>query len=423
MATSLSGQQVGSSGTYFDDALRIDYQPMIRKQFSEESVLLNNLEKGEFDSTDARGSFVRITLQKSQHVATGAKPEGYSLPAKNYTRLETSDVYSKSNYGRVEVSGQVMKASRDNKGAAMKALEVEMQAVTSGMRNDINRQLACGNGVGTLALDNGGSQTTTWTLDSLLGIGFTTPSSASHEAAPTKYFIAGMKVDVGDATTQSTIDVDSASVTSVDSATQITGTTITGADDNGYFMREDAYAAEMMGLRGIVDDGGHLDTFQTIQRTGTGNSYWKSSVVDKGSAASPETLQESFMQDAFTLSEKNGGKVGLIFTTFGLRDSYASILQSDKRFVNTTELKGGFKAIDFNGTPVVPDKDCTPYNMYFLDKSTITLFEQSPISWADEDGAVLSRVDGYDAYEAYLYYYANLGASNCVKNACLSYVQ
>ena len=421
----LAGQQVGSSGTYFDDALRIDYQPVIRKQFSEKSVLLSNLQKGDAKNIDTSGSFVRMTLQTALHPATGARPEGVALPTKNYTRLETTDVYMKYNYGRIEVSGPVMRASRDDRGAVMKALEVETQAVTKSMRNDINRQLACGNGNGVLALINGSTPTTTWTLDSLLGIGFTTPTSIGHEASPTKYFVAGMGVDVyddGDNTTLRTTNP--GVVTTVDSSTAITGTTITVADDNDYVHREKVTSTtEMMGLRGIIDDGGHLDAFQTITRTSAGNGYWKASVVDKGSAASPAALDSDWMQEAMTLSERNDGEIDFIFTTFGLRDSYALGLTADKRYVNTTKLHGGFKTIDFNDTPLVPDKDCTPYTMYFVDKSTLELYEQSEATWMNQDGAILSRVADYDAYEATLFYYANLGASNCVKNAVLSYVQ
>lgn len=421
MATDLTGQQVGADGTFFDDALRIHYQPVIREQFPQKSVLLTHLTRGDVKNIDSSGRFARITLQKSLHPSTGAKPEGKPLPNKSYTRLETTDIYIKQNYGRIEVSGPVMRASRDNRGAAMKALEVETNAVMKSMKNDINRQLASGNGTGVLALANG-TFTTTWALDSLLGIAFSTPSSIGHEAAPTKYFVAGMEVDFGDATTYTTIDVEGATVTTVNSATGITGSTASGADDNAYIMKHDAAASEMMGLRGIVDDGGHLDALQTITRSAAGNGYWKSSVVDYGSAASPSALEESMMQEAATLVEKNDGEVGLILTTFGGRDAYVKILQSDKRFVNTTELKGGFKSVDFNGKPLVPDKDCTPYTMYFIDLSTLELYEQSPISWADEDGSVLSRVNNYDAYEAFLYWYANLGANNCVRNCVLSYV-
>jgi len=422
MATDLTGQQVGSTGTYFDDALRIHYQPAIRAQFPQKSILLQNLEKGDAKKIDTSGQFARITLQKALHPSVGAKPEGKPLPNKSYTRLETTDVYMRQNYGRIEITGNVMRASRDNRGAAMKALEVETEAVTKALRNDINRQLGCGNGTGALALANS-TFTTTWALDSLLGIGFTTPSSIGSEVAPTKYFVAGQEIDFGDDAAIATINVTAATVTTVNSATGITGSTASGVSDNDYLLRHDAVNSEMMGLRGIIDDSGHLDTLQAITRSTSGNAYWKSSVVDYGSAAAPATLAESYMQEASTLCEKNDGEVSFVYTTFGLRDSYVSILQSDKRFVNTTELKGGFKSVDFNGTPLTPDKDCTPYTMYFVDKSTLELYEASPISWANEDGSVLSRVANYDAYEAFLYYYANLGVNNCVKNAVLSYCQ
>jgi len=95
MPTSLTGQQVGSTGTYFDDALRIHYQPAIRTQFPQKSTLLQNLERGDAKKIDTSGNFARITIQKALHPSTGAKPEGYILPTKNYTRLETTDVYMK----------------------------------------------------------------------------------------------------------------------------------------------------------------------------------------------------------------------------------------------------------------------------------------------------------------------------------------
>lgn len=422
-ATALTGQQVGSAGTYFDDALRNDYQPAIREQFESKSMLLSNLEKGDAKRINTSGRFAQITLQKNIHPSVGAKAEGNPLPAKSYSALEASQVYMKYNYGRIEVSGPVIWASRDDRGAAISALEHEMSAVTNAMRKDVNRQLACGDGTGKLALVNGSSQTTTWTLDSLLGLGFTDPSSQFAEEAATKYFVAGMKVDVGDATTYTTIDVDSASVTSVNSATQITGSTISGHDDNGFFLREDAAASEMMGLGGIVDDGGRVDTLQAITRSTSGNSYWKSQVNDQGSAASPATLTEGMMQDSYSLVEQQSGEVSFVLCSYKVRDAYSKLLTPDKRYMNTTDLKGGFKSLDFNGVPLVADRDCTPYTAYFVDKSTLELYEMAPISWADKDGAVLRQVAGYDAYEATLFYYANLGTNAPFKNCALSFVQ
>jgi len=83
-------------------------------------------------------------------------------------------------------------------------------------------------------------------------------------------------------------------------------------------------------------------------------------------------------------------------------------------------LDGGFKAVEYNGVPIVVDKDCTNYNMLFLDESTFQLFQMADFSWMDEDGAVLSRVSNYDAYEAVLYLYSEFGCSNRAYNARLA---
>ena len=108
MSTSLEGQQVGSTGAYFDDALRIHFQPAVRTQFPQKSVLLQNLERGDAKKIDTSGNFARITLQKALHPSVGSKPEGYALPSKDYTRLETTDVYMKYAYGRIEISGKTL---------------------------------------------------------------------------------------------------------------------------------------------------------------------------------------------------------------------------------------------------------------------------------------------------------------------------
>lgn len=409
-----------------DDALRIHYQPMIRDQFEQAYVLMSNLQKGDAKSIDTSGKFAQIVLQKTIHAAVGAKGDGDALPGKDYARLETTEVYVKSNYGRMEVSGRTMKASRDDRGAVARVFEHESKAVKNSLAKDCNRQLAFGTGTGTLALINGGSQTTTGTVDSLGGIAFATPSSATAETAPTKYIVPGMSIDVGDATTYTTIDVSNKKVSAVADATDFTVESISGADDNGFVSRTDATDEEMMGLRGIIDDGGHLDTLQGITRSTSGNSYWKSQVNDQGTAASPATLTEAMMQTCYSQVERQGGSVDFILTSYGVRDKYSSILTPDKRFTggDVTRLKGGFTFLNYNDTPLVPDTDCTPHTAYFVDNDTLELYEMGEgVSFMDEDGSILSRTADRDAYEATVYYYANLGVNAPFKNSVLSYVQ
>lgn len=415
----------GQTLARYDDALRIHYQPMIRDQFEAEYVLMANLQKGDAKSIDTSGKFAQIVLQKTIHAGVGAKGDGDALPDKDYSRLETTEVYIKANYGRMEIGGRTMKAARDDRGAVARVFTHESKSVKTAMSKDVNRQLACGTGTGVLALLNGGSQTTTGAVDSLLGLPFTTPTGQYDETSPTKYIIPGMSIDVGDATTYNTIDVSDKKVSAVTSATGFTVASITGSDDNGFVFRNDATDEEMMGLGGIVDDGGRADTLQGITRSTAGNAFWKSQVNDQGSAASPATLTEAMMQDTYSKAERQGGKPSFILASYSVRDAYAKILLADKRFTSpqSTKLKGGFSFVDYNDTPLVPDIDCTPHTAYFVNGDTLELFEQAPVSFMDEDGSILSRTQDQDAYEATLYYYANLGVNAPFKNAVLSFVQ
>jgi len=100
--------------------------------------------------------------------------------------------------------------------------------------------------------------------------------------------------------------------------------------------------------------------------------------------------------------------VKLILSNHDLRDAYAAELTADKRFVNTLSLDGGWKALEYSGIPWVADADCPPNTIFFVDPEHLFLMQMSDWDWMDEDGAVLSRVSGSDAYEAVLFWYADL---------------
>ena len=318
-----------------------------------------------------------------------------------------------------------MRASRSNKGALAKAFTRETKSATLGLRRDVNRQLF-GNGEGKLCLANGSASSTTLTVDSLMGLGYTSPSATASPLAATKYLNTGVELDLGDSTTYTTIDVDSKTVSTKDSSTAVTLVSNSSTwDDNAFVMRADAAASEIMGLRGIIDDNstGGLTTLQNINRSTSGNSYWNASMIDTGSITAPTAISDDLMQEAISTSEENEGEVGLLVCNFQLRDSIAGLLVGDKRFVNTLELKGGFKGITWNDKPIVADTDCMPYYLFAVDFNTMYNAESMPVGWMDDDGAILHRVTNYDAFEATLRLYSNFYTDRPVSNACLSFVQ
>jgi hypothetical protein len=85
------------------------------------------------------------------------------------------------------------------------------------------------------------------------------------------------------------------------------------------------------------------------------------------------------------------------------------LFAENKRFVNTVELQGGFKAISYNGIPIVVDKFCPKGTMYFLNTDHFALHQLCDWQWLEgDDGKVLKQIPGKPVYTATLVKYAEL---------------
>ena len=187
---------------------------------------------------------------------------------------------------------------------------------------------------------------------------------------------------------------------------------------------------EMMGIRGLVtntdlDDIAILDGTDTgttkyndpLQGLAVGSYDWFQAIVDAhsgGRYTAQRALTFTLMQKMFDNVEEAAGKdygPNLILTTRAIRREYLELCQADRRYVNTMELDGGWTAIDYNGVPLTVDNDAIDGEMYFLTTKELNIYRMSDYNWMQKDGAVLSRITGYDAYEAVLYRYAELGVT------------
>ena len=115
------------------------------------------------------------------------------------------------------------------------------------------------------------------------------------------------------------------------------------------------------------------------------------------------------MQSALDAIEENSGsKVNFIVCSWGVRRALASAL-SKYRQMETMELAGGYRAVSFNGIPVVADRFCPAGTMYLLNTDDFCLHQLCDWQWLEgEDGKVLKQVAGKPVYTATLVKYAEL---------------
>lgn len=385
----------------FDAALKIDYLPVIREQLNNDTYLLTKVQRNE---RDVSGKQWQMTSHYKRNSGVGAGSETGLPTAGQQSYLNPYGVV-KYNRGRIQVSGPTMAASRDDKGAIIRALESEIKGVTADLKKDVDFQLH-NDGTAVRAIVNAdpGSDATT-TVDN----------------PGTRYLYEGLYIDIIDpATGVITTSGTGGYVSSITDATHFEYSTTHNADvaDNDWIIRTGSRVVagtdlvtnpsyEMMGLKGIIDDSTYVTTLHNLSRSSY--SWWKCttfSTDDNSGTARDLTLD--LMQDAVSAVEAEGGKIDLILCDHAIRDAYAALVVADKRFVNTMQLDGGFTGLEYNGIPVVADPMMPTNTMFFVDTSHLQLMQMSDWNWMDRDGAVLSRVASTDAYEAVLYWYADL---------------
>lgn len=151
-----------------------------------------------------------------------------------------------------------------------------------------------------------------------------------------------------------------------------------------------------LGVNGGISATG---TYLGVPRSGEPN--WQSNIIDLNGAA----LDEDVIQSAFDTAEIEGDGVSepdLLISEHRARRLYVQLLQSQKRFTNTLDLKGGFKGLDYNGKPWVVDKLCPPQRLYYMNSADWCWYVMKQIGWLQRDGTVLKWVDKRDAYRAVL---------------------
>lgn len=437
----------GSTGgilSNYDEVLKTFYLPAIQEQLNQDNILSDLIDINE---KDISGKDAKVQCHYGRTKGLGARADGGALPDGDYQKFKMATVPMKYNYGRVVFSGPTIAATKDEKGAYARVVDTEITGIVQDMQKEINRQLwGCGYGVlGRWRTGTGVTVTVQkkYRSNSVGGDGFGSTFGAKYleevasavwnipqsDASPITAMTVGT-TDIANTAIVESTDYDTVTVT--DTSTPIGGTYLVrkGSSRTGTASTAAGYARlEMMGLRGIVTDEdldeiavfnasnagfGVNDPFQGLA---VGNyTWWKANTDEHASGryAGQRALNLTLFQKMFDKVEKKAGKdygPDLILTTAAIRREYIELMQADRMQVNELKVEGGWKGISYNGVLLYVDNDAIDGEIYFLTTRDLQIYRMSDYDWMSKDGAVLSRLTGYDAYEAVLFRYAEFGCN------------
>lgn len=380
------------------------YQGPIVDQFSEDLAIWKGTEKGKYPWS---GQQVIRPLKVRRNPGVGATSDGGALPQIGRQTTIQAIIPPAYNYLRFGITAGMIEASKSDVGSFVRGASFELEEGYNDLKSDCNRQLSW-DGTGDLARANAAATGST-----------TVVLKGREDAEPAlKFLDVGSYVDILSGTTQ-TIVQSGLTIQSITSGTAISSTATVVFDQavscttNDTFIRSGSAGQEISGLLTQLD-GGTTTVFGIVRASYAqtqGNAIFATS--DGTSAGSGLPLSLGYLQQAEDEAERRGGRgVNCLYTDFGSRRMYQKLLTADKRYVNVVKGDGGFSDasknyLEFNGKPIVADKDC-PQRFFFLPDKYIERYVLAEMTFADETGSMYIAAAENDALEVRIRFFANM---------------
>lgn len=293
----------------------------------------------------------------------------------------------------IEFSGLVAAAADQDEEAFVSVVVDALDMAKERLLKDENRQFfGLGNGLLASPAGNVSSAATSFSVDSA------------------QYLRANMVIDIFNGATKT---VDSKRILDVDKtsnvvyfSTSLSAALITTDALVKENIRDSAASdgKEMMGLRGIVDDGTDLTTFENLDASS--KRIWRGRRINASSANLTSDLLQRLLDDVQVLG---GEAPDTIIMHQKQRRKYLDIVVPQKRYAEQ-KMDAGFSKLEFNGIELWLDIDCQDDTVYAITKKHIQKFELEPLAMGKHEGSdtFLRKVNN-DAFQAYWRHYCNFG--------------
>lgn len=340
------------------------------------------------------GDHLEVSIRiGGNRAGVGARLSDDALPVPLRQQEKKFQIFDRAVFGVIKVYDKDIQNTRENAQAFINHLDDEVTQIAKDTTKVQNIDTYM-DGSGTLATVNAGTVASP-TFVGKVGTAF--------GLFGTRYLQLNDQVDIWDPTftTQRTPGGGLTIIALVPSTQTVTlsaNVTLTAGD---IVVRANTVNKTYIGLQ-LATDNSTAVTFQGLSR----NTFpiTQGNVLDVGGAS----LIEAHLQQIQSLLRRVSGEINDMFVVGDAQwDAYVALGQALKRYVNTMKLDRGFMTLDYNGVPFVYDPDCPPAVIFALREEFVQNGVVTPLSWSEEDGAILKWNAGFAAYTAFMREYGN----------------
>ena len=370
-----------------DNALKEVYLGVVSNQLNTGiNPLLGRINQ---TTSDVWGKEIRKLAPFGINGGIGAGTEDGDLPNSAGNNYAQFVLPLKNLYGKIEISDKAMRASESSQGAFVNLLNDEMEGLIKASAFNFGRMLY-GDGTGFLATISDNT-TSTLTVDSVSNL------------------IEGMVVDI--LSSSGTMVKAGLRITSIDRANKKVTLNTTGLTAEAYkgasnkLCVQGSYNNELTGLGAIFKSTGSLYGLDRATY-----NWLVPYIKDISTTTAKTDISDVIMQTAIDeLNENSNSDVDFIVCSAGVKRNYQSYLASYRSNIDVMNLEGGFRAISYNGIPLVSDRFVPANTMYMLNTKEFNLHQLCDWKWLEgEDGKVIRQTLGKPTYQATLVKYADI---------------
>ena len=343
----------------------------------------------------------------------GSRSENGYIPTPNGAKAVNGRITLKKVMGSIEETAEVLKKIKKDGSAFVDWAKEQFPQFKESLADELDRQIL-GDGSGIRARVNAVTPAVTLVVDDTLGIAGLDPNAALMQ------FRRGMHLRASPNANGATPRVGMMTVDDIDwvnNAIVVDGVVAGLADDDYLFegdLADNSAGKDMMGLYGMVDDGGVVSVLQNIDRT---VSLWFQSYVNDLAGAT--ALDESVVLETDKVARfRGGGRADTLITSEDAFNILWADLKLDRVINDPRSYTAGRKGIEilFGGTRKIEVRTARKMPskvMFGLQRNQFRKFVLHDWEWDDTSGSIWKQVvdstGRKDAFYAYGSMYGELG--------------